>query len=198
MENWLLPNQPRIFISVKRLITNTRVLCLLITNFRYTFENVDLIEIPLPYLCWKIRKKTGPTMSISLVKPHSQYQGRACFIKAVHGCDLSKNISWIEGNSKMKSLNSMQISSFWSVKVSERIREWVEILLISILRYQNNYVVSLFIFKWFGNLCRTRSVRKLPILILLLLLEASLENEKESYLLILIEASGFPKNEWLL
>ena len=195
----MLPNQPRIFTSVKRLITNTRVLYLLITNFRYTFENVDLIEIPLPHLCWKIRKKTGPTMSISLVKPHSQYQGRACFIKAVHGCDSNKKKhSWSKGNLKMKSLNSMQISSFGSVKLSERIREGVEILLISILRYQNNYVVSLFIFKWSGNLCRTRSVRKLPILILLLLLEACLENEKESYLHILIEASGFPKNEWLL
>ena len=90
LENWLLPNQPRIFTSVKRLITNTRVLYLLITNIRYTFENVDLIKIPLPHLCWKIRKKTGPTMSISLVKPHSQYQGRACFIKAVHGCDSNE------------------------------------------------------------------------------------------------------------
>ena len=89
----------------------------------------------------------------------------------------------------MKSLNSMQISSFWSVKVSERIREDIKIIDIKII------VFSHFIFKWFGNLCRTRSVRKLPILIRLLLLEACLENEKESYLHILIEASGFPKNE---
>ena len=172
-----------------------------------------LVDYQLSIYIWKCRshRNTSPPSLLENQKKNWSYNvhfssktpfsisGQGMFYKSSTRMRFEwKKHSWIKGNLKMKSLNSMQISSFWSVKVSERIREWVEILLISILRYQNNYVVSLFIFKWFGNLCRTRSVRKLPILILLLLLEASLENEKESYLLILIEASGFPKNEWLL
>ena len=166
-----------------------------------------LVDYQLSIYIWKCRshRNTSPPSLLENQKKNWSYNvhfssktpfsisGQGMFYKSSTRMRFEwKKHSWIKGNLKMKSLNSMQISSFWSVKVSERIREDIKIIDIKII------VFSHFIFKWFGNLCRTRSVRKLPILIRLLLLEACLENEKESYLHILIEASGFPKNEWLL